>query len=121
MSNDDSTKNNDSEKNSGITRRDFMKYSAGTVACISLGSLTYGCGGNSSGAQVAGYPIDSVVATTDQRMLSFPYSLSTGTPNVMPTGTEIAKSPNGGPGLAWNELKKIVTIQHPNALANPKC
>ncbi|MBE0559129.1 MAG: twin-arginine translocation signal domain-containing protein, partial [Proteobacteria bacterium] len=28
----------------GVTRRDFMKYSAGTVACLSLGSLTYGCG-----------------------------------------------------------------------------
>lgn len=28
----------------GISRRDFVKYSAGTVACIYLGSLTTGCG-----------------------------------------------------------------------------
>jgi hypothetical protein len=31
-----------------LTRRDFVKYSAGTVACIYLGTLTTGCGGNSS-------------------------------------------------------------------------
>jgi hypothetical protein len=28
----------------GITRRDFVKYSAGTVACLYLGTLNSGCG-----------------------------------------------------------------------------
>ena len=32
----------------GITRRDFVKYSAGTVACIYLGALNTGCGGTST-------------------------------------------------------------------------
>jgi sphingomyelin phosphodiesterase acid-like 3 len=32
----------------GISRRDFVKYSAGTVACIYLGALNSGCGGGSN-------------------------------------------------------------------------
>jgi sphingomyelin phosphodiesterase acid-like 3 len=47
-----SKKNGESPVNSksttlsgGITRRDFVKYSAGTVACLYLGALNSGCGG----------------------------------------------------------------------------
>ena len=36
----------------GITRRDFVKYSAGTVACLYLGALNTGCGGGTT-AQAA--------------------------------------------------------------------
>ena len=32
----------------GISRRDFMKYSAGSVACIYLGALNTGCGGGTT-------------------------------------------------------------------------
>jgi sphingomyelin phosphodiesterase acid-like 3 len=32
----------------GISRRDFVKYSAGTVACLYLGALNSGCGGGSN-------------------------------------------------------------------------
>ena len=32
----------------GITRRDFVKYSAGTVACLYLGALNSGCGSNTA-------------------------------------------------------------------------
>jgi metallophosphoesterase (TIGR03768 family) len=65
--------NNDPEKISGeVTRRDFIKYSAGTAACISLGTFSFGCANNSSGTsgtQVAGYPIDSNVVTTLQKTI----------------------------------------------------
>jgi sphingomyelin phosphodiesterase acid-like 3 len=43
--------NSDSTKpGGGISRRDFVKYSAGTVACIYLGALNSGCGGGSDTA-----------------------------------------------------------------------
>ena len=32
----------------GISRRDFVKYSAGTVACMYLGALTTGCGSSAA-------------------------------------------------------------------------
>ncbi len=38
----------------GLTRRDFMKYSAGTVACLYLGALNTGCGSN---ANSSNYPV----------------------------------------------------------------
>lgn len=40
----------DFKKLRGLTRRDFVKYSAGTVACIYLGALNSGCGGGSNTA-----------------------------------------------------------------------
>ncbi|KAB0663914.1 TIGR03768 family metallophosphoesterase [Oryzomonas japonica] len=55
---------------SSMTRRDFIKVSAGTMACISLGSLTFSCG-TTSAAQTAGYPIDSTVSTTLQRTIKY--------------------------------------------------
>ena len=70
MSNEDKKQNNGQIISTKITRREFIKVSAGTVACISLGSLTYGCG-SSTTTQVAGYPIDSTVYTTLKRTISF--------------------------------------------------
>ena len=64
----------------GVTRRDFMKYSAGTVACLSLGSLTYGCGSSNDAPQVAGYPIDARVVKTTERMIAFPYIAASAAP-----------------------------------------
>ena len=60
----------------GISRRDFVKYSAGTVASLYMGTLITGCGSSSPGAgvQVTGYAIDGTVSTTADRMLSFPYT-----------------------------------------------
>ncbi|MBE0604285.1 MAG: TIGR03768 family metallophosphoesterase, partial [Deltaproteobacteria bacterium] len=51
----------------GLTRRNFLKYSTGTLACISFGPLIYGCGGGEGSNRVAGYPIDSNVYTTLQK------------------------------------------------------
>lgn len=101
MSNDDLKESIDSTFNSNVTRRDFMKYTAGTVACISLSSLTYGCG--SSSTKVAGYPIDSTVVKTTERMISFPYTAPAG----LPVKPDPATSPNGGTALKWEQLRQI--------------
>jgi metallophosphoesterase (TIGR03768 family) len=89
----------------GLTRRDFVKYSAGTVACIYLGALNSGCG-SSSGSHAAGQPIDSTVVTTTSRMLSFHNTMPTSppSPGVMPSPPD---SPNGGAGLSWIQLDQV--------------
>jgi hypothetical protein len=58
----------DSEPGSGVSRRDFIKITTGTVTCMSLGSLMLGCGSHGNGStHVQGYPIDSNVYTTLER------------------------------------------------------
>lgn len=76
MSNDDPTKSIDSTFNSGVTRRDFIKVSAGTVACLSLSPMLFGCGSSNGATQVAGYPIDSTVSTTLQKTVKLSQSFS---------------------------------------------
>jgi len=79
----------------GLSRRDFMKYSVGTVASLYLGSMITACGSSSgSGSQVAGYPIDSKVVTTTDRVLSFAMP-------PQPSG------PNSGTGLYLSELHLV--------------
>jgi len=77
----------------GVSRRDFMKYSLGTLACLYLGTLNTGCG-SSAGIQATTYPIDSTIVTTTSRVLSFDMP----TP---PTG------PNSGTGLYLSELHLV--------------
>jgi metallophosphoesterase (TIGR03768 family) len=50
-----------------LSRRRFIEVSGGAVACVSLSSLIFGCGGNSQGE--AGYPISSEVYTTRHRAI----------------------------------------------------
>ena len=76
----------------GITRRDFITYSAGAVASVYLSSLLTGCGSD-SGKEIS-YPIDSTVVTTAERVISFPMP-------AKPSG------PNSGTGLYPTELSKI--------------
>lgn len=79
----------------GLTRREFVKYSVGTFACIYLGALNTGCdGGNQIGSPIAEYPIDSNVVATTDRVLSFPIP-------KQPAG------PNSGTGLYLTELHLI--------------
>jgi len=80
----------------GLTRRDFVKYSLGTVASLYLGTLTAGCGSSNSysGILIARYPIDPDVVTTTTRVLSFPIP-------PQPSG------PNSGTGLYLSELHLI--------------
>jgi hypothetical protein len=63
----------------------------GTVAFTSLGTLNMGCG---SGRPISGYPIDSTVARTTQRVLSFP----------MPSKVT---NPGSGTGLCPLELSLV--------------
>jgi len=77
----------------GLTRRNFIQYSAATLASIYLGLLSTGCGGN-SGSRIAGWPIDSDVVTTTDRVLSFP----------MPAQPA---HPGSGTGLYLSELPLI--------------
>ena len=45
-----------------LTRREFIKYTAGTAACLSLGTISLGCGTNT--ISVISYPIDATVVKT---------------------------------------------------------
>ena len=59
-----------SEQGIGVSRRDFIKAAAGTVAGISLSSWIIGCGDHGSGlSQDATYPIDAHVYTTLERTI----------------------------------------------------
>ncbi len=69
MSNQDSDKSNEQKKWEQLTRREFVKYSVGTAACISMGTFGYGCSGNGGGSQILQYPIASDVFTTRQRVI----------------------------------------------------
>ncbi len=64
-----------------VTRRDFVKYSAGTVACVYLTTLNIGCGSSSS--QVAQWPISNTVYTTAEHQI-LPVPLSIGAPLIAP-------------------------------------
>ncbi len=77
----------------GISRRDFVKYSAGTIAGIYFGAFNNAFGA-SGGNTLRQYPIEPHVATTLQRMLSFPLP-------AKPAG------PNSGTGLYLSELPRI--------------
>lgn len=77
MTSDDSKFDINATLNGLVSRRNFIKASAGSVACLSLGSLTFGCGSNSS-TQASGYPIDSTVSTTLQKTIK-PASTFSGT------------------------------------------
>src|ERR1035437_4294477 len=69
-----SSETNQPVRSGEFSRRDILKYSAGTFAAVSMSSLTFGCGGgNGGGTQPQPYPIDPTnVSTTQQRMIAFP-------------------------------------------------
>ena len=87
----------------GISRRKFLTYTGGAIVCVSLGPLIAGCGGNSQ-ATIQQYPIDATAATTLQRMISFPITMSAVTTNLLAT---TPPSPNGSPGLAATQLNQV--------------
>ncbi len=108
MNNEEKEENNGASLNFNVSRRDFIKYTAGTAACISLGTLTYGCG-SGGGLLAASYPIDSTVVKTTERMIAFPYTPASN-PIVfgtMPDPADPTYSPNGNTALKWNQLSQI--------------
>lgn len=75
----------------GLSRRRFLKYSVATAALLSMGIVTTGCESENS---VDGYPIDSTVVKTNERVLSF---------NI----PSQPAAPNSGTGLYPTELPQI--------------
>ena len=56
-----------------VTRREFLKFSAGTLGAMSLSSFAFGA--INSSPKIRKYPIASKVVTTQQAMISFPKTL----------------------------------------------
>ena len=75
----------------GLSRRSFIKYTVATAALFSMGIVTTGCESESA---IGGYPIDSTVVKTTDRVLSFNIP-------AQPAG------PNSGTGLYLSELPQI--------------
>lgn len=76
----------------GVSRRTFLKYTGGAIACVSLGPLVSGCG--NSQAAIQHYPIDPNVKTTLDRMITFQ------TPSL-------GQTPGGGTGLQKYQLNQV--------------
>ncbi len=74
--------NEDPIKFCEVTRRDFVKYSAGTVACMYLTTLNIGCSGNTS-SQVVQWPISKTVYTTAEHQV-LPVPVSASAPQISP-------------------------------------
>jgi len=116
-------KNDQPEKTGGVTRRDFVKYSAGTVACIYLGAFHTGCGGssNTTSMQAAKWPIAKDVLTTAQQQV-LPIPVSATAPQINPRDLALYSefgydAWHVGPGLpctVWNTIAPDYT-NAPNA------
>ncbi len=106
----------------GLTRREFVKYSAGTVACLYLGTLT-GCGGsNTTGAQAVQWTIaKDVVTTVQQQVLPVPVAASA--PQINPRDLTLYSefgydAWHLGPGLPitpWTTIMAPGYVKAPNA------
>lgn len=79
-------------KATGIGRRDFIKFSLGTISLPFLGTFVAGCSNNSS--ELPRQAINPNVAKTNERMLSF---------NLPPQPS----APNSGTGLFKTELPLV--------------
>jgi metallophosphoesterase (TIGR03768 family) len=109
MAKDDHSKLIDVTFSQSLSRRNFIKISTGAVAYVTLNPCLIGCGSNGETViAVAGYPIDSVVLKTTDRMITFPYTRPALPPTGhMPSPADPAKSPNGGTALTWAELNNL--------------
>ena len=108
MKTEDSLNGQKKKQCSKLTRRDFIKFTAETAACLSLGTLIFGYDSSSAGS-IPGYPIDSIVVKTTERMISFPYTPASkpAIPGQMPSPPDPPYSPNGGTALSWDQLCRI--------------
>ena len=78
-----------------VSRREFVKFSAGTAACLYAATITNGCAGSAGSSSLQPtYPIDANPVRTTTRTLSFP----------MPAKVLV---PNSGTGLSPSELPQI--------------
>jgi len=107
---------NDPTMSGAVTRRDFVKYSAGTVAYMYLTTLNIGC--SSSTVQVIQWPISNTVYTTAEHQI-LPVPVAAGAPLIAPK--ELARyslynysSWNVGPGLPCT-VWETIAVKAPNA------
>jgi len=131
MSNSDAKKGDeiitgsDTKMARGMTRRDFVKYSAGTVACLYLGALTSSCGGggaNYAGTQVVRWPIAKDVFTTAQQQV-LPVPISASAPPLNPRDLDLYsefgytawQTGAGMPNTVWNTIMPSGYVKAPNA------
>ena len=103
--------NSDSPTLGAVTRRDFIKYTGGTAACIYLTTLNIGC--SSSSSQVTQWPIlNTVYTTAEQQILPVPVSASA--PQIAPKDLALYTQYNysswtRGTGLAHTVWETIAT------------
>lgn len=103
--------NNDPTMSGAVTRRDFVKYSAGTVACMYLATLNIGC--SSSTEQVVQWPISNTVYTTAEHQI-LPVPVAAGAPLIAPRELTRYSQYNYsswavGPGLPCTVWETIAT------------
>lgn len=94
-----------------LSRRDFVKYSAGTVACMYLTTLNIGC--SSDTTQVVKWPISKTVYTTAEQQI-FPVPVSAGAPLIAPKELALYSNYNysswtRGTGLAHTVWETMAT------------
>ena len=92
--NKEAATDNTGKKVCGLSRREFVKYTAGSAAFLYFGAMETGCASTGAGTSPVEYLIASNVTTTAQQVLSFPVPL-------MPSG------PNSSTGLYKTELSQI--------------
>ena len=104
---------NESIPVSSLTRREFVKYSAGTVACLYLGALTTGCGSGSTATstRVVQWPISKETFTTAQQQI-LPLPVSINAPQLNPRDIRLYSefgydAWHVGPGLPHTVWKTI--------------
>jgi metallophosphoesterase (TIGR03768 family) len=106
----------------GLTRRNFIKYSAGTAACIYLGALTTGCSGsNTTGTQAVKWTISKDVFTTVQQQI-LPVPVSASAPQINPRDLTLYSefgydAWHVGPGLPitpWTTIMASGYVKAPN-------
>lgn len=96
---------------SNISRRDFMKYSVGTVTGIYMGTAIYGCGSSTTTSSPAPWPTAKDVYTTVQQQV-LPVPVSSSEPQINPRDLKLYgefgySAWQVGPGLPCTKWKSI--------------
>ena len=97
----------ESRKNTEITRRKFIQYNTAILAGLLLPIPLVGCDSSDvswSDGDLPMYEIDTVVQTTEERMVAFPMNLSDTPPYMMAVPPA---APDGTDGLAVKDLHNV--------------
>ncbi|WP_243373360.1 TIGR03768 family metallophosphoesterase [Geotalea sp. SG265] len=94
-----------------LTRRNFMKYSVGTLASIYMGTTIYGCGNSTTTSSPAPWPISKDVYTTVQKQV-LPVPVSSAEPQINPRDLKLYgefgySAWRIGPGLPCTKWESI--------------